>query len=727
MMTDTQAINQTSAIDESRSAGHEKVDSLLECLLVLCRVHNVSTSRDALTAGLPMPSGRLTPALFKRAATRAHLTTKVIKKPLLQIPGEFLPIILLLKNEEACLLAGWDADRKNARLILASAPDAEVLLPIEELSDRYMGHAIFVKPQYRFDARAPAVGDVKLQHWFWGVLSENSRIYRDIMLAAFLINIFALAMPLFTMNVYDRIVPNRSVETLWMLALGVSLIVIGDFVLRTMRAYFLDWASKRVELKLSSRIMERVLGVRLENRPMSVGSFASNLRSFETVRDFITSATITTFIDIPFAFIFIIVMAWISWPMIIPVMLGAIFMLVYALSVQTKMHELSETMYRAGAMRNATLIESLVALETVKSLGIEGIMQSRWEKSTAFLAEVSGKLRLLSASINNGSAGLQQVITVILVLLGVYLMMNGELTMGGLIASTMLAGRALSPISQAAGLMTQYHNATTALTSLETIMGNPVERPDDSSFLSRSRFSGDIEFREVSFNYPGSDMDALTNVSFKIKTGEHIAILGRMGSGKTTLQKLILGLFQPTKGSVLIDGIDLRQLDPAELRRSIGYVQQDTHLFFGTMRENITISAPNVDDAAIVHAARVGGIDEFINLHPKGYDMAVGERGETLSGGQKQGVGIARAMLSHPAILLLDEPTSAMDHSGEEVVRQRLKEETLGKTLILITHRSSLFDLVDRIIVIDSGRIMADGPKDEIIEALRSGRIGKAL
>ena len=728
MMIDTQAAtNQTKAIDQTQDATHEKVDSLLECLLVLCRVHNVSTSKDALIAGLPLKGGRITPALFKRAAMRAHLTTKVLKKPLTQIPDEFLPAILLLKSEEACLLLGWDSNKKNARVILPEIGDAEVSLSAAELTRRYSGHAVIVKPKFRFDGRAPAVGKVKLQHWFWGVLSENGPIYRDIMLAAFLINIFALAMPLFTMNVYDRIVPNRSVETLWMLAFGVSLIVIGDFVLRTMRGYFLDWASQRVDLKLSSRIMERVLGVRLENRPLSVGSFASNLRSFETVRDFITSATITTFIDIPFALIFIIVMAWISWPMVIPVMLGGIFMLIYALSVQAKMHELSETMYRAGAMRNATLIESLVGLETVKALGIEGVMQSRWEKSTAFLSEVGGKLRLLSSSINNGSTGLQQFITIVMILLGVYLMMEGDLTMGGLIASTMLAGRALSPISQAAGLMTQYHNATTALTSLESIMGNPVERPDDSSFLSRSRFLGDVEFREVSFSYPGSEVDALKNVSFKIRAGEHVAILGRMGSGKTTLHKLILGLFQPTSGSVLIDGIDLRQLDPAELRRSIGYVQQDTHLFFGSMRDNITVSSPQADDAAIVHAAKVGGIDEFINSHPKGYDMSVGERGETLSGGQKQGVGIARATIGHPAIFLLDEPTSAMDHSGEEVIKQRLQEEISGKTLLLISHRSSLFDLVDRIIVIDSGRIMADGPKDEIIEALRTGKIGKAL
>jgi ATP-binding cassette, subfamily C, bacterial LapB len=702
-------------------------DDLLESLLLVCNLYSVSTTKDALTSGLPLQNGRLTPDLLSRAAARARIACKLNKTELSQIPNEFLPAMLLLEGERACLLLGWDAEKKNARVILPAVGEAEIQLTMEELASRYQGSVVVFKPKFRFDKRAPVVGDVKLQHWFWGVLSENSQIYRDIMLAAFLINMFALAMPLFTMNVYDRIVPNKSVETLWMLAFGVSLIVIGDFILRTMRGYFLDCASQRVDIKLSSRIMERVLGVRMENRPLSVGSFASNLRSFETVRDFITSATITTFIDIPFSIIFIAVMAWIGWPMIIPVVLGGIFMLIYALSVQTKMHELSETMYRASAMRNATLIESLVSLDTVKAMGIESTMQSRWERSTGFLSEVSGKLRLLSSTINNGAMGLQQFITVTMLILGFYLVMHGDLTMGGLIACTMLASRALSPISQAAGLMTQYHNASTALTSLEGIMNNPVERPEDAAFLSRTGFRGDIEFREVSFAYPESQVSALKQVSFKIQAGEHVAILGRMSSGKTTLHKLILGLYQPTSGAVLVDGIDIRQLDHAELRRNIGYVQQDTHLFFGTMKENIALASLRPDDASIIHAAKVGGIDEFINMHPQGYDMAVGERGETLSGGQKQGVGIARAVINHPPIILLDEPTSAMDHSGEEVVKKRLKQEAAGKTLILISHRSSLFDMVDRIIVIDSGRIMADGPKSEIIEALRAGKIGKAL
>ena len=702
-------------------------DSLLGCLLLACRTHQIATTKNALIAGLPLRNGKMTPALFKRAAERENLVVTVLKKPLNKIRLEYLPVTLLLNNDEACKLVSIDTKANSVRVIYPELGDSEVIVPLAEITEQYAGYIIVTKIKYVFDKRAPSVGKVRLKHWFWGTLAENKRIYRDIMVAALVVNIFALAMPMFTMNVYDRVVPNRSVETLWVMSIGVVIIVIGDLILRTMRGYFLDWASTRIDVKLSARIMEQVLGTRLELRSNSVGSLASNLRSFESVRDFITSATITTLIDVPFGLVFIAVMAWISFPMVIPVILGSIAMLVYAFSVQTKMHELSETMYRAGALRNATLIESLVGLETVKALGIEGHMQRKWEHSASYLTEVGSKLKLLSQSISNGSNAIQQMTTVALVLLGVYLVTSGDLTMGGLIASTMLASRAMAPISQTAGLLTQYHTASTSLQSLDEIMNKPVERPLESNFLSRPVFKGDIEFREVSFKYPGAEESALTKISFKIKAGEHVALLGRMGSGKTTIHKLILGLYQPTEGAILIDGIDSRQIDPAELRRTVSYVQQDTHLFYGTMRENLTITSPHADDTAVLAAAHVGGIDEFINNHPKGFDLLVGERGETLSGGQKQGVGIARALIGRSVIVLLDEPTSAMDHSTEEAVKNRLTQAAVGKTLVLITHRSTLFDMASRIIVVDSGRIVADGPKDQVIDALRTGKIAKAL
>lgn len=702
-------------------------DALLGCLLMACRAHQVATTKDALIAGLPLRNGKMTPALFKRAAERVNIAATILKKPIVQIRAEYLPVTLLLRNEEACQLVSFDVEANQARVIYPELGDSEVSVSLTEIIAQYTGYCIVTKPKFVFDKRAPAVGVVRLRHWFWGALAENKRVYRDVMVAAFVVNMFALAMPLFTMNVYDRVVPNRSIETLWVLAIGVSVIVVGDFILRTMRSYFVDWASTRIDIKLSARIMEQVLGLRMEQRPNSVGSFASNLRSFESVRDFITSATITTLIDVPFGIIFVVVMAWIAPLMALPVVIGAMFMLIYAFSVQSKMHALSETMYRAGAVRNATLIESLVGLETIKALGVEGGMQRKWEHSATYLTAVGSKLRLLSSSIQNGASAIQQLINVSLILLGVYLVTSGDLTMGGLIACTMLASRALVPISQTAGLLAQYHTASTSLQSLDDIMNKPVERAIDANFLSRPSFRGDIEFREVSFDYPEAEESALTKVSFKIKAGERVALLGRMGSGKTTIHKLILGLYQPTEGAILIDGIDARQIDPAELRRCVGYVQQETHLFYGTMRDNLTITMPHADDATILAAAHAGGIDEFINAHPKGFDMSVGERGETLSGGQKQGVGIARALIGKPSIILLDEPTSAMDHSAEDAVKKRLIEAANGKTLVLISHRTSLFDLADRIIVIDSGRVMADGPKAQIIEALRAGKIGKAL
>ena len=428
----------------------------------------------------------------------------------------------------------------------------------------------------------------------------------------------------------------------------------------------------------------------------------------------------------PFALLFVIVVAWIAPPLIIPIIAGMAVVLIYAVSVQSRMQALTETSYRAGAMRNATLIESLVGLETVKAFGVESVMQTKWEKTAAFLARVAAQLRLLDSSAVNGALWAQQTVNVLVVVFGVHLIIQGELSMGGLIASMMLSSRAMAPLAQVAGLLTQYHHATTSLTSLNEIMGREVERPPDANFVLREHFEGKIEFREVSFNYPGTDLASLNKVSFKIEPGEKVALLGRVGSGKTTIQRLILGLYAPSAGAVLVDGVDLRQLDPAELRRNVCYVPQDVTLFYGTLRDNLTVAMPHADDAALVRAAKVAGIYDFVSAHPKGFDMLVGERGESLSGGQREGVAIARAVIAEPPIVLLDEPTGFMDHSSEVIVKDNLTEFCEGRTVVLVTHRTSLLDLVDRIIVIDGGKVMADGAKQQVVEALRQGKIGKA-
>lgn len=701
-------------------------DALLECLLYICRHNRLATTRDALTSGLPLEGGKLNPELFKRSAERLRLEVTVKQGAVATLLQPQADVTLLLNNHRACQLIKIDESQHFAQVVFPDlSPDA-VTMSLADLAAEYTGYALITKQNFMFDARTPEVGRVKVRHWFWGTLAENKGIYRDVMVAALLINIFALAMPLFTMNVYDRVVPNKAVETLWVLGIGVALIVLGDLLLRSMRAYFLDWASARIDVKLSAQIMEKVLGTRYEAKPNSVGSFASNLRSFESVRDFITSATVVTLIDLPFGIIFLIVIAWINPYMVLPALIGGAIVLIYSLSVQTKMHDLSETMYRASAQRNATLIESLVGLETVKSMGVEGQMQGKWEKSALFLSEVGSKLKLLSSSITNGTYALQQIISVAIVILGVYLISNGDLTMGGLIACSQLTSRGLAPISQIAGLFTQYHTAATSLKSLDEVMGKPVERNKGVNFLSRPAFKGEVEFKNVSFKYPGSDELALNRVSFRIRPGEHVGLIGRMGSGKTTINKLILGLYQPTEGAILIDGIDARQIDPAELRRSIGYVQQDNHLFYGSLRENITLRHPHADDHSVLQAAQVGGIAEFVNAHPKGFDLEVGERGDTLSGGQRQGVGIARAFVTQPQIVLLDEPTSAMDHSGEETVKRNIAQATADKTMIVISHRNAMLELAERLIVIDAGQVVADGNKEDVTAALRAGKVGKA-
>ncbi|QZA81618.1 type I secretion system permease/ATPase [Deefgea piscis] len=713
------------AFDWHFSENQAHFDPLLDCLVELTRIHGAPWTHEALAAGLPLVENRITPSLLPRAAKRAGLSARVLRRNLNEIPDRLLPAILLLNDHRACLLLERQADGQYKVRFPEGAESVEILSETE-LAELYSGIVLIVRPRFRFDLRTPEMGKIRERHWFWGVVFDNWRIYRDALIAALLINIFALAMPLYSMNVYDRVVPNHAMETLWVLALGAILVLGFDFVLRTARGYILDVASKRIDVTLSALIMERVLGIQMGSRPASVGSFTANLRAFESVRDFIASASITTLVDLPFVLIFFLVLVWISPWLVLPPLVGAILIIAFAWLAQAKMNQLVELTQRASAQRNATLVESMVGLETIKIMGAESEMQRRWERATQFLAQIGGRLKLMSTTTVNFAQAVTQLVSVVIVIVGVYLLIEGQLSMGGIIAASMLAGRAMAPLGQVAGLLMQYQNAKTSLGAVESHMQMPIERPADSNFLHRESFRGEIEFRNVTFKYPNNDDIALKNVSFKMNAGEKIAIIGRIGSGKSTIEKLILGLYQPTEGAVLVDGIDTRQIDPAELRRAIGYVPQDPLLFFGSLRQNIAMGAPYAEDSHIIAAADLAGIAEFVNAHPRGFEMPISERGESLSGGQRQAISIARAALNDPPIFMLDEPSSAMDHQSEERLKGRLRTYLAGKTMILVTHRTSLLELVDRLIVIDQGQIMADGPKAQVVEALQQGRIGKA-
>ncbi|MGL6071215.1 type I secretion system permease/ATPase [Craterilacuibacter sp.] len=706
----------------SQQATH--LDPLLDCLFSLSRGFGLNATRESLLAGIPLSNNRLSPSMFARSARRIGLTARVVRQPLETLREELLPAVLLLDNNDACILRAVAGE--TVSISYAELPDAVVELPLATLNTRYAGIAILVKPRFQYEKRTPELAHIRSRHWFWQTIFSSGPLYRDALMAAFLINLFALVFPLISMNVYDRVVPNMATDTLWVLAIGGALVLVFDFLLKLSRGYLVDLASKRVDVTLSALIMERVLGIRMEARPASVGAFAANLRAFETIRDFIASASITALIDLPFLLIFILVIIWISPWMAIPVIVGTVLMLLFTLLVQGKMEELAETTLRAASQRNAHLVESLSNLETVKVLAAEGELQGKWEQSTLFLAQVGSRLKLLASSTQNFAGFIQQLVSVGMLVVGVYMIMLGNVSMGGVIAAVMLSGRAMAPLGQVVGLMTQYHNAKTSLASLDGFMKMPVEREKDAAFFHRTHFKGEIEFRNVSFSYPANPMVALKDVSFSIRQGERVAIIGRVGSGKSTLQKLILGLFQPGEGAIRVDGIDIKQIDPAELRRNIGYVPQDAVLFYGSMRQNIAMGSPHAYDASVAAAAEQAGLTDFINSHPQGFDMLIGERGESLSGGQRKAVAIARALLNAPPILLLDEPTSNMDHTSESQIRQTLSTILPGKTMILVTHNNSLLDLVDRLIVIDQGRIVADGPKAQVVDALQQGKVGRA-
>ena len=702
-------------------AAHD--DPLLDCLVEITRLHGVTATAQALSAGLPLEEHKLTPALLPRAAARAQLSARVVKRTLDSISQDLLPAILLLNGERACLLL-----KKDGENYVVSHPElggSSMEMSAAELSAQYTGVVCFVRPQFRFDARAPEVAKVRERHWFWAAIMENRRLYRDALIAALLINVFAMAMPLFTMNVYDRVVPNNAVETLWVLAIGITLVVIFNMILSTARSHVVDSASKRVDVRLSAQIMERVLDLRMEGRPVSVGSFAANLRSFESIRDFIASATITTLVDLPFILLFLLALAWISPWMILPPLVAIVLILLVSLAAQARMESLTMASYQASSQRNATLVEALTGLESVKTLNAQGSIQRNWERATEYIALTGGKLKLISSSTVGFVQAIQQLVSISVVIIGVYQAQESAISMGGIIAASMIAGRCLAPLGQVAGLLMQYQNARTSLGSIDNYMKLPIERPAEAEFLHRPVFHGGIEFRDVTFSYPGSKQPVLKKVSFKLKPGEKVGIIGRIGSGKTTLEKLALALYQPTEGAVLLDGVDVRQIDPADVRRAIGHVPQDPLLFYGSLKHNLAMGAPYADDASILAAANMAGVTDFANLHPDGFDMIIGERGESLSGGQRQSVAVARALINDPPILLLDEPSSNMDHQSEAQLRKRLGEASATKTILLVTHRTALLDLVDRLIVIDNGHIVADGPKEQVVEALRQGRVGR--
>ncbi|KEA63191.1 ABC transporter, transmembrane region:ABC transporter:Peptidase C39, bacteriocin processing [Marinobacterium lacunae] len=675
-----------------------------------------------LADGLPLVNHRLTPQLFVRAATRAGLAAKVAERRLDQLSELLLPVVLIMDDDTACILQEIDSDTGEA-VIQQPESGGSYRIPLSELEPQYSGYLIFVRAEYKAGGESSRVLDGRSGHWFWGTLKRSTRIYRDVLLASFLINLFVLANPLFVMNVYDRVVPNGAVETLWVLAVGVLIVYLFDFGLKMLRAYFIEVAAKKSDVLLSAQLFEKVMRIRYDRMPASVGAFSSNLREFDSIRNFLSSTTNTVLIDIPFMLIYIFVISLIGGPLVAVPAVAIPMIIIYSLIVRPKLRDAVERTFASTAQKNGTLVESLTAMETVKTQRAASPLQQRWEEAVGYISRWGLRSRMLSSSVVTFAGFVQQLASVLLVIGGVYLIMEQELSLGALIACVILTGRAIAPMAQVASLIIQYEQSAKALKTLDEIMSLPVEREEGKHFVHRPNLDGNVEFRNVSFNYPNVEYPALKQVSFKINAGERVAMIGRIGSGKTTIEKMLLGLYQPTDGAILLDGVDIKQIDPVDLRLNTGYVPQDVMLFAGTVRDNIIVGSPQASDAEMLQAARLAGVEQFVNLHPMGFDMQVGERGQALSGGQRQSIAIARALLHQPSLLIMDEPSNSMDNASEDQFKRQLNEVLEGRTLLMITHKMSLLTLVDRLIVVDQGQIVADGPKDTVLEALKQGRL----
>ncbi len=705
-------------------------DPLLECLVIFTKLHNRPFSAESLTAGLPLEDQEGMPKLFSidnsksnfsRAAKRAGFTSKLIKRDLDDIPEMVLPVILLLNNQDSCILEAIDKKNNKAKIIIPEIPDGQEWIDLDLLKQKYIGFTFFIKKEYMQESRVKTLDNKENKHWFWGTLKRSSDIYRDVLVASIMINLFVLAAPLFTMNVYDRVVPNSAVETMWVLAIGIMVVYCLDMILKLMRTYFLEIAGKKSDVIMSSIIFEKVMNLKMSSRPKSVGSFASHLKDFDSIRNFFTSSTVSTIIDLPFIIIFLAVTYYIADIIVIVPLIMMLLILAYSLSVKKPLQQSIESTYQAAAQKNSVLIESLVNLEAIKILGAGGHAQYHWEEATGEIANKGLKSKILSASITTLTSFFIQLNTVFVLIVGVYMIDEKTLTMGGLIAAVILTSRAISPMGQVAALLANYEQTKTSYAQLDEIMNLPVERPEEKRFIYRSAFDGKITFDDVTFTYPDEEKASLKNISFTINPGERVGIIGKMGSGKSTIQKLIMNLYQPDSGAVLIDDIDINQLDPADLRKQIAYVPQDVTLFYGTLRDNIVYKVPDAHDEAIIRASHIGLVDQFVNQHPKGYDMPIGEQGFGLSGGQRQSVTIARAFVNESTIIMLDEPSNSMDSSTEQILLSRLQEATKNKTTIIVTHKTSLMTLVDRLIIIDNGKVAMDGPKDQVLKALKGG------
>jgi ATP-binding cassette, subfamily C, bacterial LapB len=699
----------------------QQPDTLTACLLYIAAHHGRAVSREVILAGLPMEDGRLLARDLDRAALRAGLDLEVVKRPLMDIPALVLPAMVFLEGRAVVLIAR--PDDSTAVIHDPLAAERTETVKIAELVQKHAGFACFLKPRDAHPEGRDALGRPTEKRtpfsWFRGVVSRFKGNYVHIALASLIINVIALAFPLFTMAVYDRVLPNYAISSLVALSIGVVLAFVFDLVIRLTRSRMIDMTGKQADVVLASRIYEQLMGVRLANRPQRIGIMANQIRDFDSVREFFTSASLIAVTDIAFAVIFIAIMFLIAGPLawipllLVPVVVGI------ALVIQRPLDRAMQRFQGEAAAKHGILIETLSGLETIKAMSAQSRMQTHWERSVAASARAGEDVHHWSTLALTLSNTAQQIASLLILVAGVFLVMNNTITVGALVAANMLSGRILAPLTNIGAMIAKANQTMISMRAIDQLMQLPTDKPVDQVMTARRIMQGGLEFDRVTFSYPGSNKPALQDVSFTIQPGERVGIVGKIGSGKTTVGRLMINLYAPDAGRILIDQADQRQFDPVDLRKDIGFVLQDVDLFMGTLRDNIAISKPDATDDEIISAAKLSGVDIFAAQHPEGYEMRVAEGGRSLSGGQRQSVALARVLLRKPKILYLDEPTSSLDVSSEAAFCANI-DQMLGRdtTFIVCTHRVTLLNFVDRIMVFEAGRLVKDGPREQVLSSM---------
>ncbi|MCL6233257.1 MULTISPECIES: type I secretion system permease/ATPase [Acinetobacter] len=687
----------------------------LQAVLNIAKHYRIEPSEERIRLQLDWDQHKNADELVAVMARQIGLSVRKNKYDINLLNPWRLPVLVEFISGEVGVVERIDVDG-NASVQLSGDEGLSQVFSIERLSHGVRNIYILRPESSVPDARVDEYIKPFEKNWFWSIVLKDWKRYIDIMFASLMANILALATILFSMNVYDRVIPSQSVPTLWVLAGGVLIAAIFEFALRVSRIYLSDIIGKRADLKISDRVFGHALRIKNSERSKSTGTFISQIRELEGVREMVTSTTVTAIADLPFFFLFLFIFWLIGGNLFWVMLLVVPLMIIPGILAQKPLAKLAQMGMRESSIRNALLVESVQGMEDIKLLRAESRFQNQWNHMNEVSADVSMRQRKIVGLMSAWTQKIQGLTFAIVVLVGCFAVMKGEMTTGALVACSILSSRMLAPISALAGVLGRLQQAKVAKAGLDELMKKPVDQPDYSHLIHRPSINGHYELNGVSFKYGEDDpRPSLLIPKLEIKAGEKIAILGRNGAGKSTLLQLLSGMQTPVQGKVKLDGIELSLIDPADVRRDMGLLNQNAQLFYGTIRENLTLGAPLATDEQLIEVLKITGAIHFVQEKKEGLDHIILEGGVGFSGGQRQALLLARLLIRQPNILLLDEPTAAIDDVSEKQLIDHLKGYLQNRTMVVATHRRAVLELVDRIIVVNEGKIVMDGPRDQIL------------